>query len=262
MNSFASQKIPTSRIATFDVFSIGLKKHHVAALLEFDVTESRQKLRNLKRSGQKVSLNGWLLKTIAKTLEVHPEAAAFLSGKHKLIMFRNINISLLVEKNINGKKVPIPLVIEKANEKSIEQITLEIENSKNAVLSEKDILLNKKPKLYEKLYYLMPGFLRRQVWHFMLGNPQLAYNKMGNIAVTSLGMVGKINGWFIHKSAHPLSFGLGSVIKKAVVINDEIKIREILNVTVLLDHDVIDGAPMVRFIKTLTHSIERGTEFS
>jgi len=85
---------------------------------------------------------------------------------------------------------------------------------------------------------------------------------MGNVAVTSPGMVGKINGWFIHKAVHPVSFGPGSVKKEPVEINNEIKIREILNVTVLLDHDVIDGAPMVRFIKTLTHSFENGIEFS
>ena len=81
---------------------------------------------------------------------------------------------------------------------------------------------------------------------------------MGNAAVTSVGMMGRINGWFIHKSVHPISFGIGSVIKKPVVVDNEIKIREILNVTILVDHDVIDGAPMVRFLNDLTKSVETG----
>lgn len=81
---------------------------------------------------------------------------------------------------------------------------------------------------------------------------------MGNTAVTSVGMMGRINGWFIHKSVHPVSFGIGSVLKKPVVIDNEIKIREILNMTILVDHDVIDGAPMVRFLNDLTRSIETG----
>jgi pyruvate/2-oxoglutarate dehydrogenase complex dihydrolipoamide acyltransferase (E2) component len=79
---------------------------------------------------------------------------------------------------------------------------------------------------------------------------------MGNAVVTSVGMMGLINGWFIHRSVHPVSFGIGSVIKKPSVVGDEIKIREILNMTVLLDHDVIDGAPMVRFLNDLTRIIE------
>lgn len=79
---------------------------------------------------------------------------------------------------------------------------------------------------------------------------------MGNVVITSVGMMGMINGWFIHKSVHPLSFGIGSVLKKPVVVGNEIKIREILNMTILVDHDVIDGAPMVRFLGDLTRHIE------
>jgi hypothetical protein len=56
----------------------------------------------------------------------------------------------------------------------------------------------------------------------------------------------------------PLSFGIGSVLKKPVVIDNEIRIREILNMTILVDHDVIDGAPMVRFLNDLTKYIESG----
>jgi pyruvate/2-oxoglutarate dehydrogenase complex dihydrolipoamide acyltransferase (E2) component len=104
----------------------------------------------------------------------------------------------------------------------------------------------------------MPGFLRRFVWKLMLGNPKIAYKKMGKAIITSVGMMGRINGWFIHKSIHPVSFGIGSIIKKPVVIEDEIKIRDILNMTILVDHDLIDGAPMVRLLNEMTRIIETG----
>jgi len=42
------------------------------------------------------------------------------------------------------------------------------------------------------------------------------------------------------------------------VIHDEIKIREILNMTILVDHDLIDGASMVRLLNDLTREIENG----
>jgi len=258
--NFRYQTIPTSRIATFDVFSIGLLKHHVVGLLEFDVTESREKLKKLKSQGIKISFNAWMIKVIGKTLSNHPEAAAYLQSKSKLISFNDINISIIVEKEINGKKVPIPLVVEKTNEKTAMDITLEIENARKYSLAEDDIVLNKKTKSYERLYYLLPGVLRRMFWKYMLRHPKMAYNKMGNVAITSLSTIGRINGWFIHKSVHPVSFGIGSLIKKAVVKNDEIKIREILNMTILFDHDVIDGAPMVRFLNDLTAYIENGED--
>lgn len=78
--------------------------------------------------------------------------------------------------------------------------------------------------------------------------------------LTPVGMMGKINGWFIHKSVHPVSFGIGSIIKKPCVIENEIKIREILNMTILVDHDVIDGADMVKFLNDLTNYLETGKE--
>jgi len=81
---------------------------------------------------------------------------------------------------------------------------------------------------------------------------------MGNVAITSVGMIGKINGWFIHKSVHPISFGIGSVLKKPAVVDNEVRIREILNMTILIDHDVIDGGEMVRFLQDLTKYIENG----
>jgi pyruvate/2-oxoglutarate dehydrogenase complex dihydrolipoamide acyltransferase (E2) component len=259
-STYTYQGIPTSRIATFDMFTIGLSKHHIVALIEFDVTESRKKVGDLKRSGLNVSFNGWLLSVIGKVLGQHPEASAFIHNKQKLIIFKDINISMVVEKKINDKKVPIPLVIERANEKSAGEISGEIQLAKDKPLSGEDIVLHKSAKRYERIYYHLPGFLRRAIWRFMLRHPKVAFRTMGNVSVTSVGMMGKINGWFIHKSVHPISFGIGSVIPKAVVKDGAIVIRDMLNMTILVDHDVIDGGPMVRLLNDLTRAIEEGDE--
>lgn len=259
-DSYRFQSIPRSRIATFDIFAVGLSKHHVAAMLEFDVTESRSRLRNLRKNGITVSFNAWLIKVIGNVLQRHSEASAYLYNKKKLIIFNDINVSLIVEKKIGDTKVPIPLVIQKTNEKSALEITEEIEKAKNQELTSDDVVLKKQSTSYERFYYLLPGFLRRLFWKVLLINPKAAFRTMGNVAVTSVGMMGKINGWFIHKSVHPISFGVGSILKKPVVIENEIKIREILNMTILVDHDVIDGAPMVRFLDDLTKYIETGKE--
>jgi pyruvate/2-oxoglutarate dehydrogenase complex dihydrolipoamide acyltransferase (E2) component len=252
------QKVTRSRIATFDIFSVGLKKHHIISMLEFDVTGSREKLRDMRKKGTAVSFNAWLIKVIGSVLSMHPEAASFIYSKSKLMIFNDINISMLVEKKINDAKVPIPVVIEKANEKTALQITREIEQAKSQELKTGDIVLKKQSTRYERMYYHLPGFLRRLFWTILLKRPVSAFRTMGNVAVTSVGMMGRINGWFIHRSVHPVSFGIGSVIRIPVVYESEIKIREILNMTILVDHDVIDGAPMVRFLNDLTDCIETG----
>jgi pyruvate/2-oxoglutarate dehydrogenase complex dihydrolipoamide acyltransferase (E2) component len=70
--------------------------------------------------------------------------------------------------------------------------------------------------------------------------------------------MGKVNGWFIPISVHPICFGISSIVKKPSVVNDKIEIREMLKASILIDHDVIDGADMARFISDLSRNIETG----
>jgi pyruvate/2-oxoglutarate dehydrogenase complex dihydrolipoamide acyltransferase (E2) component len=259
MAKYKTQKFPKTRIATIDICEIGKRKHHVTGLIELDVSKSREKIREYNRNNnEKISFNAWLIKVISYTINKYETSSAYLKGKNKLIYFEEINVSIIVEKELNGHKVPIPLIIEKANEIGIEAIAMQINEAKHKQLSNQDIVLQKKADRLERVYYLLPGFLRRSFWKYLLSHPKLAFRKMGNVAITSIGMMGQINGWFIPISIHPICFGLSSVIKKPIVIGDKIEIREMLNMTILLDHDVIDGAPMARFISDLSKNIENG----
>lgn len=95
-----------------------------------------------------------------------------------------------------------------------------------------------------KLYYSLPGILRRTVWRQMIRNPLFAQKNMGTAMVTSVGMMARISGWVIPVSVHPLCFAVGSIVKKPGVAEDRMEIREYLYLTVLVDHDVIDGPPL------------------
>jgi pyruvate/2-oxoglutarate dehydrogenase complex dihydrolipoamide acyltransferase (E2) component len=253
------QKFPASRIATMDVCEMGKRKHHVTGLIEVDVTESREKIKIYNQGKKdKISFTAWLISVISCTIKEYETAASYLAGKNKLIIFEDINVSIVVEKELHGQKVPIPLVIEKAHEISIESITRQIAEARSKEFTDKDIVLQKKAAKWERLYYVLPGFMRRYFWKYLLKHHKTAYNKMGNVAFTSIGMMGKINGWFIPISVHPICFGISSIVKKPAVIDKKIEIREILNISILLDHDVMDGAPMAHFIGDLTKNIERG----
>jgi hypothetical protein len=165
----------------------------------------------------------------------------------------------LVEKKSGDTRVPILLSLSRLTRNQQLKYRGRLTQPKTRIESG-DIVLKKKSSFYQRLYYHLPGFLRRLLWQILLRNPKAAFRTMGNVSVTSVGMIGKVNGWFIHKSVHPVSFGVGSVIMKPVVAGNEIKPREILNMTILVDHAVIDGAPMVRFLGDLTDYLENGKE--
>ncbi len=256
--NYKIETFPKTRVATLDICSIGIQKHNVAALIEIDVSVSREKLKQQRHNTHPISFTAWLIKVISLTIKSHEAAAGYLLGKRKVLVFDDINVSLAIEKEVNGKKVPIPLIIEKANEISVESITEQIRDAKEKELTNKDIVLHTRANKLEGLYYSLPGFARRFFWKYLLRHPQLAFKKMGNVAITSVGMVGNVSGWFIPISVHPICFGISNIAKKPIVIDDKIEIREILNMTVLLDHDVIDGAPMARFLSDLSSNIEKG----
>lgn len=121
-----------------------------------------------------------------------------------------------------------------------------------------NILGERKNVFLMKLNYMLPGFIRRFLLKYIVRNPFLTKQIMGTVVVTSVGTAGKINGWVIPVSIHPLCFAVGSIIKKPGVIEDRIEIREYLYMTVLVDHDIIDGAPAVRALSKLTRLIENG----
>jgi pyruvate/2-oxoglutarate dehydrogenase complex dihydrolipoamide acyltransferase (E2) component len=256
MSNQHSKSFPRTRIGTFDVGALSRTRHHVVALLECDVTRARAGLKDKRRQGHKASFTAYLIKAIADTVAKHPDVAGYLQGRRRRITFDDVNISILVEKELAGDRVPVPLVIEQASEQSVESITARIETAKAGRMAAGEVVLNRKTSAAERLYYHLPGVLRRAAWRYMLGRPKLIFGKMGNVAVTSLGMLGQVGGWFIHTSVHPLSIGIGAVVPKPWVVDGQIEIRDILHFTLLMDHDVVDGAPMIRFAADLVARIE------
>ena len=249
-------RFPRSRIATLDIMDIGKQKHHIPALIEVDVTLAKEIIRRQREQGISVSFTAWLMKVIAITVRDHETAAAFLKDKRHVAIFENVNISILVEKEIRSKKVPMPLLVENVQDREIASIHEELLKAKDSVLSDQDIVLQKRSARWERLYYKLPGSFRRLFWKRLLKNPKAAYRRMGNVSLTSIGMMGKVNGWFIPTAVHPLGFGISGITQKPVAVNGEIVLRDMLNLTILLDHDVIDGAPMARFIADLTQRME------
>jgi pyruvate/2-oxoglutarate dehydrogenase complex dihydrolipoamide acyltransferase (E2) component len=81
----------------------------------------------------------------------------------------------------------------------------------------------------------------------------------GTVGITSVGMFAKCHGGW---GFAPIMYGLGLIVggtaRKQTEVEKRIELREILNLTVMFDHDVIDGAPATRFTHRLVELIESG----
>lgn len=258
---YTVKKFPSSRQSTFDAGYIGIRKNRMKGLIELDVTRGRDALKALRREKKiSVSFTAWIIKCISQAISENKEVHAVRKGKSKLIIFDDIDVSVIVEKDINGEKVPLPLVIRKTNGKTVQDIHLEIKAAQEQeVKNEEDYLLGKNDfKWAMKLYISLPVFIRRFVMSYMFRQPFLIKNMSGTVAVTAVGMMGNVKGWPLPSSVIPACFALGSVVKKPGVVDGGIEIRDYLYMTILLDHDVIDGAPAARFVSRLSKLIESG----
>jgi len=55
---------------------------------------------------------------------------------------------------------------------------------------------------------------------------------------------------------HTLGLTLGGIVERAAVESGQLVTRELLDLTVSVDHDVVDGAPAARFVRGLREAIE------
>jgi pyruvate/2-oxoglutarate dehydrogenase complex dihydrolipoamide acyltransferase (E2) component len=252
---------PSVRQFTADTGRIRREKHFVRTLLEVDVTDALQKIKALRAPGSKVSFLAWFIKVLADAVAQHPPISGIHKGRNKVVVFKNVNISTIVEKVVDGVHVPLPLVLRDANLKSHFQINDEIQSAvSQSVQTEGNYVLGKEQStLLLRMAAAIPQWLRLFIMRtFILGNPQRMQEMMGTVVVTSLGTVGRISGWIIPTSMHPLGIGVGSLNKKPTYVGAELKKRDILHLTVAIDHDVIDGMPALEFVADLVARMESG----
>lgn len=259
MENYKTSAYPNSRFATFDVGVIGGKKHHVVGLLEVDVTFAKEKISAGIKAGKQIGFTAWIIKVVADTIAADKSIYAINTKKNKQIIFEDIDISAPFEKLVNGIKVPLAAVIRKADKKTLSEIHAEIQSFiKQDVKTEGEYVLGQQGNNFaQKLFFNMPQWIRLIVWRFLLRNPFSIKKNMGTVMITNVGTAGNISGWIIPKSLHNISFGIGSINKKPWVHNGNIEVRKIMHITILFDHDVVDGAPAARFTANLKKNIER-----
>ena len=109
-----------------------------------------------------------------------------------------------------------------------------------------------------KILVFFPRILRRFFLKRMVGNPFIIKQKSGTIHFTSVAGFAKSPGYVIPCLINvcALDVTCGSIIKKPTLFNDKILLREILSLTLMFNHAIVDGAPAARFTSRLKRIFE------
>lgn len=226
------------------------------ALIEVDITSVRAAINAFKqRTGETLSFTGYIAWCLARSVEKHPQAHALRNWKGDFVIFDEVDINILVEREMEGRLTPMIHVIRAANKKSLHDIHRDIRRAQKASPDEVSGV-EKTAKLW-KLFVHLPGFIRRFIWRIFFLNPHWIKQATGTVNLSAIGMAGKGGGWGMPNANLGLSVIVGGIAERPVLINGTPVNHEFLQMTFAFDHDIIDGAPAARFVSDLRTSIER-----
>jgi pyruvate/2-oxoglutarate dehydrogenase complex dihydrolipoamide acyltransferase (E2) component len=262
IGSFEKRNFPSFRNPTIDTMIWGRQRHHVPILLEIDVTAARAAIHHQKmQTGQGISFTGWIVKCLAQAISEYKYVHALRQGQGQLIIFDDVDVTIIIERTVAGEKLPMPYIVRQANQKTVAQIHSEIRAAQQSTVAPGEVQVGSSSAAWMmKLFVMLPQFLRNLFfWQPLFRDPFRFKRTMGTVSVTSISMFGGGGmSWGIPIGIHPLIIAVGGIAKRPGVIQEQIVIREYVGLTVMFDHDVTDGAPVARFIGYLRELMEGG----
>ena len=242
-----------------NLLNLSWARHCMYALLEVDVTHARQFIEAHKvKTGESLSFTGYLSFCLAAAVDEYKAIQAYRKGGKQLLVPDNVDVGLMIEQTVGEKRVLTGHVIQCANHKSYGEVHREI----RAVQHDHTPASAVAYSWFRSVMLLpwpFPVLFSALIRAAMRRDPTRLTSMTGTVGVSAVGMFGEgHSGWGIAPVSHSLDLIVGSVARKPAIVDGRIEPRDILNLTVVFDHDVIDGAPAARFTRRLVELIEGG----
>ena len=234
------------------------RAHKTRGLIEVDVTEARRYLREHEtETGEALSFTAFITACLAHAVDENKALNACRKGAKRLAIFDDVDVAMLIERDLEGHKQPIVYSVRGANRKDVREITREIRTAQVAAVETKwegfraEKWLTRVPVMVLKAIWAIFWWARSRY-------PRLQKRYGGTVGLTAVGMFGNGGGWAIPLDYHTLDVAVGGIAEKPGVVDGNIAIREYLCVTLSFDHDIIDGAPAARFVSRFRELIASG----
>jgi pyruvate/2-oxoglutarate dehydrogenase complex dihydrolipoamide acyltransferase (E2) component len=228
------------------------RDHVIHGLVEVDVTEARRAIHRLRAaSGKPLSFTALIVASFAHAIGADPSVQALRQGKSRMVVFDDVDVTVMVEQVLQGQRAPIPHIVRSANRKSPAEIDAEI----RAARATDDPYA--RARRFVPLWLALPARIRRFGLARFLANPHRRRRYTGTATVTAVGMFGSGTGWGIPFISHSICLTVGGIGRRpGFGAGGAIEHREIVCLTLSVDHDVVNGAPLARFVSRLRDLIE------
>lgn len=231
---------------------MGLRKHTIHGLVEFDITRPRATIRRQKEeTGGGLSFSAFFLACLGQAIDQNKRMHAYRNWRNQVIVFDEVDVNMLFEVEVDGQKTIRPHIMRAVNKKGVRQLHDEIRAFQGQHQRSEE-------SRFIDWFVRLPGAARRLFLWALFKDPQRIKALYGTVLVSSIGMFGTGGGWGIPVPNHTLQLTLGGIAEKPGVVSGQIEVREYLSVTISFDHDIVDGAPAARFTQRLKELVESG----
>lgn len=200
-------------------------------------------------TGKHLTITHIVAKAVAIALERCPDANAIIRG-NKIYLRKNVDVSVLVLMESNGRKDLSSAKILEANRKSLVDMVEALERRVAKIRKREDEELEKTRQSMGLVpYWFINRFLKILSWLLYGLNINLSWaglprDAFGGAIVTSIGSLGLQTAYvpLVPYTRVPIFVAPGAITRVPVVEGNEIVIGNILDINVTMDHRIVDGA--------------------
>jgi len=258
IGAYDVQRVSVRRLMSIDGLEAVSPGHRIIGLVELDVTRANERIAAMQRAGQRVSLFAFAVACIAKALSEHRTLNAIMSGR-KIFRFDDVDVSMALEVETPEGPFPYQLALRRAHTKGPVEIYAEIEAARTRFAATRAV--GRESRFFETVMTWLawvPRFVRLWLLRRLTRSARAVKRWSGTTFVTSVGKFARAPGFVIPYAAGPMavSFALGSVVDKPVLRDGELRNHAFLALTVIANHDLVDGGPAARFVSRLQTLVE------
>ncbi len=235
---------PRSRNLILDIMREGRRKNIIHALFEADITNF-QRLR-AEQKDRSPTVTAFVSHCFCQTLGDDLAMQAYRSTfGHHLVIFDEVDLVVLIEQEMEGAQMPWTKTIRAANHLNLAAFSAAMKTVK-----EEPPARTQKERY---IHWLMrqPGWFRRLNWMLSRHSPFFHKFSSGTVAVTSMGMFTQGRALVLPITPMTLTLSIGAIDQQWVEEAGQLVCRDRISLNLSADHDVIDGAPLMRFVDAM-----------
>lgn len=231
-----------------DLMREGRRRNTIYILGEADVGDALPILRGLR-----CSLTSYLVRCFASAVADKPLFNTYRCCWGRMTSFASVDVAVMVEREVDGDLQAVHYILRDAQSKTLQAIHAELHFAKTAPLEK---VLKRRDRIF---FCRMPRLVRRAFWAWCRCDPRMRKRHAGTVGLSSMGMFGSGASHPVIVNPMTCTLAIGTVARRPAIIDGGLTEREMLCFTVCADHDLIDGAPLMRFTEDLKSRI--GSDF-